>query len=150
MPTDTVAALSSAVAPIVMVSAAALLFNGVQAKNLHLSDRIRAVLTELRHPETAEARRGQLRVQLRLFDRRIRLSQWALDMIYVAMLCFMSTSLLLVFGVWFGAPIVSVATVALFAIGVAVLVVALALEFVELWMSLKTIHIEMQDVTPGE
>jgi hypothetical protein len=39
--------LTSAVAPIVLVSAAGLLSNGIHAKNLHLADRLRALTAEL-------------------------------------------------------------------------------------------------------
>jgi hypothetical protein len=143
---DTVTALTSAVAPVVMVSAAGLLFMGVQAKNLHLADRIRALMSEYRSPETTDPRRAQLMAQLRLFHRRIRLSQWALDMIYVAILCFVLTSLLLASALWFGPPVVPVIIVVIFALGVAVLVLALVLEFVEMSLALETIRIEMRDV----
>ena len=143
MASDTVAALTSAVAPVVMVSAAGLLATGVQGKNLHLADRIRALMTEYRHPDTTAPRRAQITAQLPLFYRRIRLSQWSLDMIYLAILCFIVTSLLLASQLWFGSPAVPVT---IFAVGVAVLVVALVLEFIEMWIALDTIRIEMRDV----
>jgi hypothetical protein len=127
-----------------MVSAAGLLANGVQAKNLHLADRIRALMTEYRRPDTTVPRRAQLAAQLGLFHRRVRLSQWSLDLIYLAILCFIVTSLLLASQLWFGPPAVPVT---IFAVGVAVLVVALVLEFVEMWIALETIRIEMRDVT---
>jgi len=146
-PVDTVAALSSAVAPVVMVSAAGLLFNGIQAKNLHLSDRIRALMVEFRDGQTTAARRAQLRAQLDLFDRRIRLSQWSLDMIYISILCFVVTSLLLVSGLWFGPLVGPLTILVLFAIGVVVLVAAIVLEFVEMLTALKTIRIETRDAT---
>jgi ribosome recycling factor len=73
--------LTTAVAPIVMVSAAGLLFNGVQAKNLHLSDRIRGLMVEVRNPATTPDRRQQVVAQLAYFDRRMRLSQHALELI---------------------------------------------------------------------
>src|SRR5258708_4127145 len=142
MPSDIVAALTSAVAPVVMVSAAGLLATGVQGKNLHLADRIRALMTEYRHPDTTVPRRAQITAQLPLFYRRIRLSQWSLDMIYLAILCFIVTSLLLVSTLWFGPPTVPLI---LFGIGVALLVLALVLEFVEMSIALETIRIEMRD-----
>lgn len=145
MPADGLASLTSAVAPVVMVSAAGLLFNGVQAKNLHISDRIRALMTELRRSETGDGRRAQIREQLALFDRRIRLSQWALDMIYAAILCFVVASLLLASAGWFEAPVLPVGVMFVFALGVVVLMAALVLEFVEMLVALKTIQIEMRD-----
>src|SRR5438552_10579501 len=58
---------TSAVAPLVWVSAARLLFNGIQTKNLHLSDRMRALTGELRHPDLTPDRQRQLLDQLPCF-----------------------------------------------------------------------------------
>lgn len=146
--------LTAAVAPVVMVSAAGLLFNGVQAKNLHLSDRIRALAAEMRHPELTPTRRTQVLGQLALFHTRIRLSQWSLDFIYLAILCFILTSLLLASTLWIGPPALPALITAVFLLGVAVLVVALGLEFVEMAIALRTIDIEirgaLQDAAPPD
>jgi Protein of unknown function (DUF2721) len=141
--------LTAAVAPVVMVSAAGLLFNGVQAKNLHLSDRIRALAAEMRHPDLTPTRRMQVLRQLTLFHTRIRLSQWSLDCIYLAILCFILTSLLLASTLWIGPPVLPALTTGIFLLGVAVLVVALGLEFVEMAIALKTIEIEIQSAMPS-
>lgn len=138
--------LTGAVAPVVMVSAAGLLFNGIQTKNLHLSDRIRALAAEARHAETTGERRQQIATELPLFWRRIRLSQWSLDMIYVAIVCFVLTSLLLASGLWIGPPVLPIVITMIFVLGVALLIVALALEFVEMGISLRTIRIEMDAI----
>jgi uncharacterized membrane protein (DUF485 family) len=135
--------LTAAVAPVVMVSAAGLLFNGVQTKNLHLSDRIRALVAEARRAETPGERRQQIAKELALFWRRIRLSQWSLDMIYAALVCFVLTSLLLASGLWLGPPVLPIVITLTFVVGVALLIVALVLEFVEMGISLRTITIEM-------
>ncbi len=137
--------LTAAVAPVVMVSAAGLLFNGVQTKNLHLSDRIRTLAAEARHAATTEDRRLQITSELRLFWQRIRLSQWSLDMIYVAIVCFVITSLLLTSGLWIGPPVLPIIITVIFAVGVMLLIVALILEFVEMSISLRTIAIEMNE-----
>ncbi len=50
--------LTAPVAPVLMVSAAGLLFNGVQAKNLPA--RIRGLMAELRNPATELDRRKQV------------------------------------------------------------------------------------------
>ena len=104
------------------------------------------LMTEYRHPETDAPRRAQLAAQLRLFYRRIRLSQWSLDMLYVAILCFVLTSFLLASQL-FGPHIAAATLLSIFAVGVAVLVVALVLEFIEMWIALTTIRIEMRDVS---
>ncbi len=139
--------LTSAVAPIVLVSAAGLLYNGVQAKNLHLSDRIRALTAELRSAATGPDRRTQVLDQLPYFERRIRLSQHALEMLYLSILCFVVTSLLLASALWVGPPVLPVIIAILFVVGVALLILALGLEFVEMWIGLKTIEIETRDTS---
>ncbi len=136
--------LTSAVAPIVMVSAAGLLFNGVQAKNLHLSDRIRSLAAEYRHQETTPDRRAQVTAQVGLFDKRIRLSQGALELLYIAILSFVANSLLLASSLWIGPRVLPAVTTGIFVLGVLLLFVALVLEFVEMWVGLKTIEIEVE------
>jgi hypothetical protein len=143
---DTVGTLTSAVAPVVMVSAAGLLLTSVQAKNLHLADRIRTLMTEYRAADTAAPRRDQLAAQLRHFYTRIRLSQWSLDMLYVSILCFVTTSFLLASQL-LGPHVGARTLLSIFAVGVAVLVAALGFEFVEMSIALDTIRIEMRDVT---
>jgi len=143
-------ALTSAVAPVVMVSAAGLLFNGVQTKNLHLSDRVRALMAEYRHPATPPQRVAQAAAELRLFRTRLRLSQHSLEMIYVAIVCFVLTSLLLASLLWAGPPVVPGVVTVMFVIGVALLVIALVLELAEMWISLRTIELEMADLSKRE
>jgi hypothetical protein len=126
-----------------MVSAAGLLFNGIQAKNLHLSDRIRAMAAEARDQGTSPARRRAVMAQLPLFYRRIRLSQWSLDCLYLAILCFVLTSFVLASALWIGPRVLPTLVTAVFLGGVTVLILALLLEFVELGIALKTIEIEM-------
>jgi hypothetical protein len=146
MDAQSLESLTSAVAPVVMVSAAGLLFNGVQTKNLHLSDRIRALMVEWRRLDTAGDRRRQIAAELALFRRRIRLSQWSLEMIYLAIVCFVVPSLLLASALWIGPRVLPAVTTTIFASGVALLIVALVLEFVEMWISLRTIEIEMGEI----
>jgi Protein of unknown function (DUF2721) len=146
MDASSLESLTAAVAPVVMVSAAGLLFNGVQTKNLHLSDRIRSLAAEHRDPTTTRDRQAQLLAQLPLFDKRIRLSQRSLEMIYVAIVCFVITSLLLASTLWIGPPALPIVVTLIFLAGVAALTLALCLEFIEMWLSLRTIEIEMAAV----
>lgn len=139
--------ITSAVAPVVMVSAAGLLFLGIQTKNLHLADRIRALVLEYRTLETTPgepARREQIVEQLRLFDKRIRLSQHALELLYLAILCFVVTSLLLASAAWLADWALTVAIPAIFVSGVGVLLTALIIEFLEMRVGLRTIGIEIE------
>ena len=140
--------ITSAVAPIVMVSAAGLLFMGMQAKNLHLSDRIRALMAEYRTLAARpadEARRKQIREQIVLFDQRIHLSQRALELLYIAIVCFVLTSLLLAAAPWVGGVVVPASTAGIFIVGVVFLLVALLLEYREMHVGLKTVAIEIEE-----
>lgn len=140
-------AITSAVAPVVMVSAAGLLFMGIQTKNLHLSDRIRALAMEYREllmDPAHRARREQVRDQLVLFERRIRLSQRSLELLYMAMVCFVMTSLLLASTPWVGGLLLTVVIAILFFGGVTFFLIALLVEFLEMRTGLKTIGIEIQ------
>ena len=146
--------ITAAVAPVVMVSAAGLLFTGLQAKNFHLADRIRALAQELRGlaGEVAPSRRRQLVAQIALFERRLRLNHHALELLYVAILCFTATSLLLMLSAlaWVRAPVSPALVAPVFVVGVAVLLLALLLEFLELRTGLRTIEIELEGVRdPG-
>jgi hypothetical protein len=143
---DTLTTLTSAVAPVVMVSAAGILLTGVQGLNLHLADRIRGMTAELRLVDTADARRAQIREQIPLLYQRIRLTQWALTMLYAAIFCFMMTSLFLVSSLWIGLRVLPPVTTLMFAAGVAVFVVALVFELLEVVHALRTIQIETRDV----
>jgi hypothetical protein len=143
MDASSLESLTSAIAPVVMVSAAGLLFNGIQTKNLHLSDRIRSLAAEQRDPTTTADRQAQLRAQLPLFDERFRLSQKSLEIIYVAILCFVVTSLLLAATLWITPGALRIIVTIVFLAGVAALIVALGLEFREMLISLRAIEIEM-------
>ncbi len=139
--------LTSAVAPIVLVSAAGLLYNGIQAKNLHLADRLRALMAELRNPATTLERRQQVLEQLPYFRKRIRYSQHALELLYLSILVFVVTSLLLASALWVGPLAPPVVIPLIFVAGVALLILALGLEFVEMWVGLKTVEIETRDAS---
>ncbi len=144
MDPQTLQSLTYVIAPIVMVQATGLLFNGLQTKGLHLSERIRTLAAELRNQATPPDRREQVRDELALFHRRIRLTQRALQLIQIAIICFVMTSLLLAVGLWIGQLALTVATTTIFVAGVFVLVASLVLEFVEIWIGLRTLEIEMQ------
>jgi len=140
--------ISSAIAPVVMVSASGLLFMGVQAKNLHLSDRMRALMTEYRSLGTDLAhqeRREQIVAQLVLFTKRLWLSQRALEFLYFAVFCFVMTSLFLAWESFMAQLVPPTITATIFVLGVSFLLLALLFEFLELRTGLKTIDIEIAE-----
>jgi hypothetical protein len=140
--------ISSAIAPVVMVSASGLLFMGVQAKNLHLSDRMRALIMEYRTLGTDLAhqeRREQIVAQLVLFTKRLWLSQRALEFLYFAVFCFVMTSLFLASESFMAQLVPPAITATIFVLGVSFLLLALLFEFLELRTGLKTIDIEIAE-----
>jgi len=146
MESQDVQVITSAVAPIVMVSAAGLLFMGIQAKNLHLADRVRMLMTEYRTVTPRpidDTRRAQIVEQLVLFNQRIHLSQRALELIYIAIVCFVLTSLLLAAAPWVSGIVVPAITAGVFIVGVVFLLLALLLEYREMHLGLMTVGIEI-------
>src|SRR2546426_10728359 len=81
--------ISTAVAPIVMVSAGGVLFIGIQTKKLPLADRIRDLAREYRAAGGSDGavRRGGLPGQIALFEKRLRTSQHAREPSYLPSFC---------------------------------------------------------------
>jgi hypothetical protein len=146
MDAATVDVITTAVAPIVMVSASGLLFVGIQTKNLSLADRVRDLAREFRGLPAADptGRRESIRAQVALFERRLRTSQHALESIYVAIFFFVATAMLLAAAPWLGrAP---VAAAAVFTLGIAFLLLAIVLEFLEMRVGHETIALELRSL----
>lgn len=146
MEPQTFQVITSAVASIVMVSAAGPLSLGVQAKNLHLSDRLHALMSEYRTLTAESAHqecREQIVAQLALFRTGISLSQRALECIYLAMVTFVLTSLLLAATPWIGGEATPALTGGVFVIGVGLVLVALVLESWEMHLGVRTVEIEI-------
>src|SRR5579862_6452474 len=89
--------ISAAVTPVVMISACAALILGINNKHSSIADRIRTSLAESRLPGTQAARRKQLGEQIPLFYRRYLFTWASLVALYVAVMVFTLTTLLLVF-----------------------------------------------------
>jgi hypothetical protein len=139
-----------------MVSATGLLFIGVQTKNIHLADRVRDLMREHREAISCKDKehRAEVTAQIVLFERRIRLSHRALELLYGAIVSFVTTTLLLAITPWMGqtaAP--SPVTAGIFILGIASLLLALLLEFIEMRAGLSTIAIATRaacDDSPGD
>ncbi|HEV8474217.1 MAG TPA: DUF2721 domain-containing protein [Methylomirabilota bacterium] len=151
MEMGTAEVITTAVAPIVMVSAAGLLVLGIQTKNLHLADRIRQLTQERRAAGNAPtARRTAITAQLVLFEKRVRLTQRALEALYVAIFCFVATALLLAAVPWLvlspaGVPVAG----GIFTVGIAFVLLAIVLEFLEMRAGLHTIRLEIDSTSDG-
>ncbi len=138
--------ISSAIVPVVMVSAAGLLSMGVQTKNLHLADRVRTLMAEYRlliADPTHLTRCEEIETQLAFFRQRISISQRALEAVYLAMVAFVVTSLLLAATPWIGARVTTPLAGAVFLLGVVLLLVTLVLEFWEMRLGMRTVDLEI-------
>jgi hypothetical protein len=96
---------------------------------------MRALMTEYRglgEEPSHQERRTQIVAQLVLFRRRIRLSQHALEFIYLAVFCFVITSLFLASETFMLSRVTPYITAAMFVLGVAFLLLVLLFEFLEL------------------
>lgn len=85
--------ISVAVAPVVLISACAILLSGYTSKYGNISDRLRSLAAEYRRPETAPARRDILKRQIGLFHRRV-IAVWLVStLLSLALLSFVGTVL---------------------------------------------------------
>lgn len=89
--------INAAVAPVVLVTASAILLSGYSSKYANIADRLRDLAAEHRQPHTSPARSRVLRAQLRLFRKRI-MAVWAASaLLSFAVLLFLATVLLSIF-----------------------------------------------------
>ena len=147
MDTTNLSLITSALAPVVMVSAAGLLFSSIQTKNLHLADRIA-------HWSSSTGRWKPQRVGPRAGSRSQRNSgsstgafasaSTLLELLSLALLCFVVTSLFLVLAARLGAWMPTLVIAGIFVVGVALLSIALVVEFLEMRLGLRTIGIEIE------
>ncbi len=136
--------ISSAVTPVVMISACASLALGANNKHASISDRVRASIVEYRLPTTSEDRRVQLLRQLRIFRRRFTFTWLAVVATYLAIASFTLTTLLILItqrGLSSGTG-----TIGLFVLGVVLMLVVALLEIGESSLSTRTLDIEMCDI----
>src|SRR3989441_12524472 len=147
MEAATADATPTAVAPIVMVSAGGLMFTGIQTENLHLADRTRDLTRGPRAAGGPDAavRREAIRAQITLFEKRLRTSQHALESIYLAIFCFVATAMLLATAPWLGRATM-VGAGAVFTLGIAFVLLAIVLEFLEMRAGLETMAIELRSL----
>ncbi len=136
--------IAGALIPATMISASAVLLQGIWAEHRALGDRVRACSSELRLPGTGRPRRQNLLKQLVLFRRRIRLTTAAALAATTAVACFVT--LMLEVGIALHENVrwkwlVPVAFVA----GAAFLLMAITLVFGDLWLSHRTLDRELAD-----
>ena len=144
---DPLTIVTSAVTPVVMVSATAILISGVNSRYMAVSDRVRSLAHEFRAPGCAERRKNSIRLQMVIFHRRIYLVSWALRLLYVAAGLFVSIALLIGVSIW--RRIFGEITLPIFICGLVLVATAILLQFSELQLSNRTIVLESADVLTG-
>jgi hypothetical protein len=140
--------ISAAVTPAVMISVCAVLILGIANKHAGLADRARALAAEYRSTTAESDRQPVIRRELRAFMRRATLSWLAHCLMYVAAVIYSGTvvsALLALRRADWSRP-----TIGLFLLGTCLLILALALEFLELLLAHATLQWETRDVLSDE
>ena len=133
--------IATAVTPVVLVSATAILISGVNSRHIAIADRIRSLTAEHRNSTTTPARRAAIDRQLPAFQLRIRLASWSIRGLYMASACFITMALIISATLW--REMIAVATVPLFVIGILLLLISIVFELWELQEANKTLFDEV-------
>lgn len=136
--------VTSAVTPVVMVSATAILISGVNGRYIAVSDRVRNLTREYREQNPDADRRKVIQDQIRIFLRRIRLLSWAVRLLFLGAGFFISVALLISVSTW-NQSLADI-TLPIFLIGLAMVASAIVLVFIELSASNRTILMEAAEV----
>ncbi len=141
---DPMQVLAAAVTPVVLVSATAILIGGVNARYIAIADKMRALAQEFRSTGTNPSRRAVIVSQMTTFRSRIQLVAWAERVLYAAVASFILVALLISGTAW--RKMLESITLPLFALGIALLFVAIVCQIMELQMSNRTLNLEIKDV----
>jgi hypothetical protein len=136
--------VASAVTPVVMVSATAILIGGVNSRHIAIADRIRALTAEHRNEATTPARRAGIERQLPTFELRIRLASWSIRGLYFGAACFVTMALIISATLW--RKMLAAATVPLFVMGILVILFSIVCQLWELQEANRTLFAEIEDV----
>src|SRR5579862_9526902 len=130
---DPLKVVATAVTPVVMVSATAILVSGVNSRYISISDRVRSLAREYREADTSGDRRATIRRQMPIFHRRLHLVSWAARLLYAAAGCFVAVALLISMSV--SRPVLLRTTLGMFLTGLLLISVAIVLQLLELQQS---------------
>jgi hypothetical protein len=136
--------LTAAVTPVVLVSATAILISGTNSRYISISDRMRALAHEYRDPNCIEQRRITISREMLTFRHRIHLVSWAVRALYTAVGAFVTDALLISATLW--RQMLAAATLPFFLLGIALIVLALVCQLLELQSSNRTISLEISDI----
>jgi hypothetical protein len=141
---DPLKVVATAVSPVVMVSATAILVSGVNSRYISISDRVRNLSAEYRRAELPDQRRQTIRAQMVIFHRRLHLVSWAMRILYGAAGCFVTIALFISLSIF--RDFLQIATLPMFLLGLILVLAAIVLQLIELQASNRTIDLESVDV----
>lgn len=136
--------ISVAVAPVVLITATAILLSGYTTKYTNIADRLRVLAAEYRRADTGLARRANLKTQMRLFHRRVSALWAASALLSLGLLSFLGTVLSVIFDTrqvrlgWLGA--------ASLILGLVLMAGAVLLELYEIRLARLTVAGELTDI----
>lgn len=136
--------ISVAVAPVVLITATAILLSGYTGKYTNIADRLREMAAEYRLADTSGERRVNLKAQMRLFHQRVSAMWAASALLSVGLLAFLGTVLSVIFDNrqvrlgWLGA--------ACLIFGLICMAGAVLLELYEIRLARLTIAGELSDI----
>jgi DNA-binding transcriptional regulator YbjK len=136
--------LASAVTPVVLVSAAAILISGVNARYIAIADRMRSLAKEYREKACDPHRREVIESQMATFQLRVRLVSWAERTLYFAVVCFTSVALLI--SAALSRSVLEAASLPTFTVGLLLMMIAIVLQLAELQFSNRTLRLETEDI----
>jgi hypothetical protein len=137
--------LAAAVTPVVLISAAAILISGVNARYIAVADRMRSLAHEFREKTGDPHRREVIARQMSTFRIRVRLVSWAERTLYFSVACF--TSVALMISAALGKSLLETVSLSMFTIGILLIVIAVGLQLLELQFSNRTLRAETEDIT---
>lgn len=145
IPTSSLSSLISvAVAPVVLISAAAILLSAYSGKYGNISDRLRALTGEYRRPDTSPVRRDVLMRQISLFHRRVTAMWLASALLSLAIISFVVTVLSVIFAV--RQTQIDLVGAATLIIGLVLIGVAVLVDLYEIRLARLTIAGELSDL----
>jgi len=136
--------IASAVTPVVLVSATAILISGMNSRYIAIADRVRTLTAEFRNNATSQGRRASIGRQLPTFQLRVKLVSWAIRGLYVATGCFICMALIISATLW--RQMLAVATLPLFIAGILLVIFSIVCELMELREANRTLFAEISDL----
>ncbi len=142
---DPLQVLASAVTPVVLVSATAILVSGVNSRYISIADKMRSLAQEFRSGACTAARKATIIAQIKIFQDRIFLVAWAVRVLYAAVGCFIAVAMVISATLW--QKTLEAVTLPMFATGIFMILAAITFQLLELHLSNRTIALEVQDIT---